>query len=106
MPEEIDIVHQPEKQRFMLEAEGLEAELTYQLSGKTIIFNHTLVPDQLQHRGLANKLAETALSYAREENLQVDPQCRFMAVFIQRHKQYQDLLQKPMESHPLDGGTR
>lgn len=106
MAEEIEIVHEPAKQRFKLEVEGAEGELTYQLRGRTIVFDHTFVPEHLQHHGLANKLAEAALGYAREENLQVDPPCRFMAVFIQRHQEYQDLLQKPLESHPLDGGTR
>jgi predicted GNAT family acetyltransferase len=109
MSEEIKIEHQDRKHRFVLEVEGAEAELTYQRSGDVIIFDHTEVPPALQHRGLANQLAEAALGYAREQNLQVDPQCRFMAVYIERHKQYQDLLRKPTESHtprPLAGGTR
>ena len=109
MAEEFQIEHQEKQRRFVLEVEGAEAELTYQLIGDVIIFDHTAVPPALQHRGLADKLAETALAYAREENLQVDPQCRFMAVYIQRHKQYQDLLGKPSASHtprPLAGGTR
>lgn len=109
MAEEIEIEHQEQKQRFVLEVDGEEAELTYQRKGDVIIFDHTAVPPAIQHRGLADKLAAMALEYAREENLQVDPQCRFMAVYIQRHKQYQPLLRKPSESHtprPLAGGTR
>jgi len=80
--------------------------LTYRLSGQTIIFDHTRVPEPLQHRGLANKLAEAALGYAREENLLVDPQCRFMAVYLERHRQWQDLLRKPSEDHPTPQHTR
>lgn len=109
MSQEIEIEHQDQKHRFVLEVDGVEAELTYQRKGEVIIFDHTAVPPAIQHRGLADRLAATALEYAREQNLQVDPQCRFMAVYIERHKQYQDLLRKPTESHtprPLAGGTR
>ncbi len=109
MAEEIEIEHQEKKQRFVLEVDGAEAELTYQRKGDVIIFDHTAVPPAIQHRGLADRLAATALEYAREQNLQVKPECRFMAVYIERHKQYQDLLSKPAESHtprPLAGGTR
>jgi predicted GNAT family acetyltransferase len=106
MAEEIEIEHQEARQRFALIA---EAELTYKRKGQTIIFDHTGVPEHLQHRGLANQLAEAALGYVRELNLQVDPQCRFMEIYMQRHKQWQDLLEKPTESHmprPLAGGNR
>ncbi len=109
MAEEIEIEHQEQKHRFVLEVDGEEAELTYQRNGDVIVFDHTAVPTAIQHRGFADKLAETALEYAREQNLQVDPQCRFMSVYIQRHKKYQALLRKPTESHtprPLAGGTR
>lgn len=109
MAEAIEIEHQEKKNRFVLEVDGQEAELTYQRIGDVIIFNHTEVPETLQHKGLANKLAEAALGYAREWNLRVDPQCRFIAVYIERHKKHQDLLRKPTESHtprPMAGGTR
>ena len=110
MPQQIDIVHQLEKQRFILKKDGLEAVLTYKRHQGTIIFDHTAVPPELQHQGLANQLAEAALAYAVEENLKIDPQCRFMEVYLQRHKQYDHLLVgKASAEHqprPMAGGTR
>ena len=76
----------------MLAVDAGEAELTYRRAGSEIVFDHTGVPPAAQHRGLANRLAEAALSYAREHKLQVVPQCRFMAVYIKRHPEHQDLL--------------
>ena len=81
------VVHQEKQHRFVLAIDGEEAELTYRRMGHTLIVNHTGVPAALQHRGLANLLAEAALSYAREHKLTVDPQCRFMAVYLKRHPQ-------------------
>lgn len=109
MAEEIEMEHKEADHRFVLIADGHQALLTYRLQGDHIVFDHTEVPPEIQHRGFADKLAEAALGYAREHNLQVDPQCRFMEVYIQRHQQYQDLLKKPTESHPprpMAGGTR
>jgi predicted GNAT family acetyltransferase len=104
-----EIEHQQDKHRFILEVDSHKALLTYQLRGDTIIFDHTEVDPAIQHRGLADQLAEVALGFAREQNLQVQPDCRFMEVYIQRHKRWQDLLRKPTESHtprPMAGGTR
>jgi uncharacterized protein len=91
-----DVDHQQNKQRFVLKVGGSEAELTYRRQGRTIIFDHTGVPPPLRHRGLANRLAEAALNFAREQNLRVQPQCRFVAVYLKRHAEYQDLLNEPM----------
>jgi hypothetical protein len=109
MAKTYEIEHQEAKQRFVLLAEGMESELTYKRHRDVIIFDHTRVPPQLQHHGFANHLAEAALEYAREWNLQVDPQCRFMEVYIKRHRQWQDLLKRPTESRPprpIAGGNR
>ncbi len=105
-----NIEHQQEKRRFVLRVDGSEAELTYTQSGNTIVFDHTAVPEAIQHRGLANQLAEAALAYAIDQNLKVDPQCRFMEVYIQRHPEYQHLLVGQASAihspRPMAGGTR
>ena len=104
------VEHQQDRKRFVLKTDGRESELTYRLHGDTIIFDHTGVPEELQHRGLANQLAEAGLAYAVEHQLKVDPQCRFMEVYMQRHKQYDHLLVGPASAihppQPMAGGTR
>jgi len=95
---DIAIEHQEAKNRFALQVDGGEAELTYRRNGNIIVFDHTEVAPAIQHRGLADKLAAAALGCAREWNLQVDPQCRFMKVYIQRNPEWQDLLKVPKES--------
>ena len=85
------VKHQETRNRFVLSVDGEEAELTYRMAGKTLVVNHTGVPPALQHRGLANQLAEAALTFAREQALLVEPRCRFMAVYFDRHPEHQDL---------------
>lgn len=90
------VEHEPERKRFVLKIEGGEAELTYRRQGNTLVFDHTGVPPALQHRGLANRLAEAALGYARAQQLRVEPECRFLAIYLKRHPEHQDLLARPL----------
>jgi predicted GNAT family acetyltransferase len=104
------VEHQEKQHRFVVNVDGHEGELTYKLQGDVIIFDHTAVAPEIQHQGHADRLAEAALAYAKEMNLKVDPQCRFMEVYIQRHRQYDSMLVgKASADHPprpMAGGNR
>jgi len=52
------------------------------------------VPLALEGKGIGNELAKAALDYARSEGLRVVPRCRFIAAYIKRHPQYQDLVEE------------
>ena len=52
------------------------------------------MPEQLEGRGIASKLAKTALDYSRAEGLTVVPLCPFIASYIERHPEYADLVGK------------
>jgi len=80
--------------RFELEAEGRTAVSEYRRRNGTIVFTHTEVPLQLEGKGIGNALAKSALDYARSEGLRVVPRCRFIAAFIKRHPEYQDLVKE------------
>jgi uncharacterized protein len=80
--------------RFELEAEGRTAVSEYRRRNGTIVFTHTEVPLQLEGKGIGNALAKSALDYARSEGLRVIPRCRFIAAFIKRHPEYQDLVEE------------
>jgi uncharacterized protein len=64
----------------------------YQKRDDTMVFTHTFVPPELRGRGIAEKLVRAALEHAREEKLRVVPACSYVAVFIERHKEFQPLL--------------
>ena len=78
--------------RFELEVDGQTAISEYQRRNGTIVFTHTEVPLKLEGKGIGNALARSALDYARSEGLQVVPRCPFIAAFIKRHPEYQDLV--------------
>lgn len=89
-----DIRHEPHAQRFVIDADGGTALLQYrELDARgTLDFNHTYTPPALRGSGIASRLAEHALRYAREHGYKVVPSCPFVATFIARHPEYRDLL--------------
>jgi predicted GNAT family acetyltransferase len=88
------IQHSTANQQFTAGAAADQAELAYSLPAPGVIdFTHTFVPEDQRGQGIADKLAETALTYAREHQLRVRTSCEFMASYVQRHHaQYADML--------------
>jgi predicted GNAT family acetyltransferase len=78
--------------RFELDADGALAVASYRLDGDTIAFTHTEVPPRLQGRGIASRLVRGALENARARGLRVRPLCSFVADYIRRHPEFQDLV--------------
>src|SRR3954470_10433259 len=53
---------------------------------------HTEVPDALEGRGIGSRLAKSGLEGIRAEGRTVVPQCTFIAGYLGRHPEYQDLV--------------
>ena len=84
--------HNAATSRFEIEIDGHLSVAQYELAGPRMIFTHTLVPPELRGRGVAEKLVRAALNDARAAGRRVVPQCSYVAKFIERHEEYQDLL--------------
>ena len=82
---DVDVVHRPEQSRFEADVEGDTAFLSYERSGDTAVITHTIVPRHLEGRGIGARLAETAVGWARDEGLAVEPQCSYVRAWLQKH---------------------
>ena len=91
--QQIPVVDNPGASQFEAHVDGHVAFVSYIKHGDTVIFTHTEVPKELQGRGLANVLARAVLDRARAEGWRVVARCPFIASFIERHPEYQPLLQ-------------
>lgn len=87
-----NIIHHPSSCRFETTIEGHTAHLSYVEDGDTLNYHHTFVPTALGGQGIGKALVQHALEYARTQHKKVVPSCSFVAAFIDKNPQYQDLL--------------
>lgn len=80
------------EQEFEMDVGGHRAVAAYQRENGRIVFTHTVVPPEIEGRGVASKLIRAGLDSARDQGLRVVPQCTFVAAFIRKHPEYRDLL--------------
>lgn len=66
-------------------------ELTYIRHDDEIVALHTEVDDAAEGKGVGGALARALLDDARESGLKVVPQCPFVAGYLDRHSEYDDL---------------
>jgi predicted GNAT family acetyltransferase len=88
----MEINHDIERQKFYVVVDNLESHLEYVKIDNVLNFNHTYVPDALRGRGIAGKIVKAALTYADENNLKIIPSCSYVSAYIQRHKEYETLV--------------
>jgi predicted GNAT family acetyltransferase len=88
----------PERERYEVLVDGeLAGFATYRARPDQIAFKHTEIDDRFEGQGLASKLIAFALEDARERGLAVLPFCPFVRAYIQRHREYADLV--PADRH-------
>jgi uncharacterized protein len=70
------------------------AYLEYRFYKKDIAFMHTEVPDSMAGRGVASALAAHAFAYAKQQKKKVMVYCPFVAVYLKRHSELKEQLDK------------
>ena len=88
---ELNVRHDPSRQRFVAILDGLPNQLDYSISEGIMRITHTGVVEQLRGRGIAGALVRAALDHAREQGLKVEPWCSYAAAYMQSHPDTDDL---------------
>lgn len=86
------IQHRPEASRFEAAFDAGVALCSYRRQGDTLLLTHTEVPPALEGRGVAAALVRATLDWARSEGLRVQPLCSYVAAYMRRHPETQDLM--------------
>jgi uncharacterized protein len=90
---QIEIRRDPEGERYVVTVDGEVAGFAqYRDRGELIAFIHTEVDDRFEGQGLGGRLISFALDDARERGLAVLPFCPFVNGYIERHREYVDLV--------------
>ena len=86
------VVDRPEQNRFEL-AIGDELALAYyKLDGDRIVLTHTEVPQALSGQGIGSRLAKGVFEQIRASGRKAVLRCSFMAGWLSRHPDYDDIV--------------
>jgi uncharacterized protein len=89
----IAIADNSDEQRYAIKVGDELAGFTqYRLRPRLIAFIHTEIDDRFEGQGLGSQLIAFALDDARARKLAVLPFCPFVNGYIQRHREYVDLV--------------
>jgi predicted GNAT family acetyltransferase len=93
MSTDVQVIHNEAERRFEVHLDGKIAHADYLKGsgGSTLIFTHTEVPEEFEGQGIGSQLARSALNYAQENDLRVQPLCPFIRAYIERHPEYKSL---------------
>lgn len=92
MSETAAVRNNAEASRYELEVDGALCIAAYEERVGAVVFTHTEVPSALEGRGLGKALIKGALADVRSRGLKVIAVCEFVAGYLDRYPEEQDLL--------------
>jgi uncharacterized protein len=91
---ELPVTNNTNQQQFEVHADEELAVLQYRFHDKLLWLMHTDVPKKLEGMGIASSLAHTALEWAKDNQIKVKVVCPFVAVYLKRHPEYNEIVEK------------
>lgn len=88
----MEIINNTVNEQFEVRQAGHLAVIQYRVRHGRMYFMHTGVPQALGGQGIAAALARRALAYAREQAYKIVVYCPYVAAFLKRHPEYDDLI--------------
>ncbi|MFE9914653.1 GNAT family N-acetyltransferase [Micromonospora sp. NPDC005553] len=91
----VEVTDAPEANRYEARVDGesrVAGVAQYIRTAELVAFVHTEVSPEYEGKGVGSALARTALDEARAAHLRVLATCPFIAGWIDRHPEYQDLV--------------
>ena len=89
---DIPVINNTVNQQFEVHLDGEIAVLQYRFQNDLIWLMHTEVPKKMEGKGIASILARYGLEWAKANDKKVKVICPFVAVFLKRHPEYNDIV--------------
>ena len=86
------VEHRPAESRFVVAPAKRPARAARLSRRCRRLHLHTGVPPEFRGQGVAALLVEAGLAWARAQGFRVVPACSYVDLYIQRHRQWQDLI--------------
>jgi predicted GNAT family acetyltransferase len=92
--EVIEVFDRPEKSRYEISIDGeVVGFCSYRDTGGVFLLPHAEVDPRIGGQGIGTTLARRTLDDLRARQVKVVPLCPFIADFIRKNPQYQDLVE-------------
>jgi Predicted acetyltransferase len=88
---QLEVTHNEANRTFEAWIDGHLSKLDYIQDGKNFVITHVGVYPELRGQGIAGKIVEAGLQYAKQNSLRVIPMCSYAAAYIRRNPQYIEL---------------
>ena len=89
----LEVKNNQTKNQFEANLDGKTALIKYQKeTDGTLNLFHTEVPDEFEGKGIGSRLVKNALEQIKAEGLKINPSCPFIAAYIKRHPEYENLV--------------
>ncbi len=79
------VVNNPQKRQFEIKLGQEIGLLAYRQRPGQIELMHTEVPISQRGKGVGEQIVKFALEYARQNQLEVIPSCKFVQAYLKRH---------------------
>lgn len=88
----LEINHNKAENRFEVWIADNLSKLDYIQDGKNFVITHVGVHPDLRGQGVAGRIVQVSLEYAKEKSLRVIPMCSYAAAYVRRHPEYAQLM--------------
>lgn len=82
------VIHNQEKKIFSITIDGFTGYVSYQIEDGLLNIIHTVVPSQIEGKGIASQLVKVAYDYALNNHLKPFATCSYAIRWLQRHPEY------------------
>ena len=89
--DKLEIIHNKTEHRFEVWIEGYLCKLDYIQDRNNFVIAHVGVYPDFRGQGVAGKIVEASLEYAKQNSLRVIPMCSYAAAYIRSNPQYLEL---------------
>ena len=90
----LEVTHNEANRTFEVWIDGHLSKLDYIRDGKNFVITHVGVYPEHRGQGVAGKIVDAALQYAKVNSLRVVPMCSYAAAYIRRNPAYVELTEQ------------
>lgn len=88
------LMHNTAEKRYEFDLGDDMALVEYIETPDFMVLTHTEVPARYEGQGIGSELVRSVLEDVRARNKQIIPQCPFIAAYIYRHPEWEDVVLK------------